>query len=324
MFISDLPSRVFLAPMAGITDRPLRRLTASLGGGNLVSEMAAVNAIVRQNAQTCRLIDVRQEPYPVTVQLVGGDPDLFAEAAAVAADFGAAGIDINMGCPVRKIVSGQAGSYLMTDMPRAAQIIKAVKSAVALPVSVKFRKGWDNAHVNAVDFAKMCEDCGAAYVTVHGRTRAAFYAGAADWDIIGAVKAAVKIPVIGNGDVDSPQKAAQMLAYTGADGVMIGRAALGQPWLIAQTQDFLERGIAPTSVSIATVKQILLTHIKELQEYYGDKLALGLSRKYVCWYCKNMPAARKFRETYVHINNMPEALAAINGYFDSCAERMEQ
>ena len=317
MQILDFDSKVFLAPMAGITDKPLRRLVASFGGGNIVSEMVAINALCRKNPKTYRIADVRDEPYKVVVQLVGGNPELFADSAKFAAELGAYSIDINMGCPVKKIVSNNSGSYLMTNMELASKIIKNVVAATPLKVSVKFRKGWDCSHTNAVDFAKMCEDCGASYITVHGRTRSEFYAGTADWDTIATVKEAVKIPVVGNGDVISAAKAKEMLDYTKVDGVMVGRAALGQPWIISQIHNYLEKGIIPQEVSVPLVKQTLLNHIKGLVEYYGERLALGLSRKYVCWYCKNMRDARKFRENYVRIDNLAEAYKEIDNYFDN-------
>lgn len=316
MTINGLDSKVFLAPMAGITDKPMRRLVNSFGKGNIVSEMVAINALSFKNPKTYKIADVRDENYPVIVQLVGGNPDLFIDSVKLAEELGAYSIDINMGCPVKKIVSNKSGSYLMKDIKLASEIIKSVKNATSLPVSVKFRKGWDKNSVNAVEFAKMCEDCGAEYITVHGRTRSDFYSGTADWDIIAQVKDAVKIKVIGNGDVDSPQKAKEMLEYTKADGVMIGRATLGRPWLIAQTHEFLENGTLPQTVSIDVIKQTLLRHIKELEDYYGEKLALALSRKYVCWYCKNLRDARKFREKYVRIDNMESAIAEINNFFN--------
>lgn len=322
MTINGLNSRVFLAPMAGITDKPMRRLVNSFGQGNIVSEMVAINALSFKNPKTYKIADVRDEKYPVIVQLVGGNPELFADSVKLAEELGAYSIDINMGCPVKKIVSNKSGSYLMKDTKLAAEIINSVKKATSLPVSVKFRKGWDNNSVNAVEFAKMCEDCGAEYITVHGRTRSDFYAGIADWDIIAQVKDAVKIKVVGNGDVDTPQKAKEMLEYTKADGVMIGRATLGKPWLIAQTHEFLENGIQPEIISIDIVKQTLLRHINELSDYYGEKLALALSRKYVCWYCKNLRDARKFRETYVRIDNMEQALLEINKFF--CEENFNK
>ncbi len=279
MRILDFDSQVFLAPMAGITDRPFRQLTASFGSGNIVSEMVAVNALERQNPKTCKIADVRDEPYPVTVQLVGSDPQLFAEAARLAADLGAHSLDINMGCPVRKIVNNNAGSALMRDPLSASRIIGAVAAATPLKVSVKFRKGWDHEHVNAVEFAKMCEDSGAAYVTVHGRTRSDFYAGTADWDIIAAVKNAVKIPVVANGDVSDGASARRILEYTGADALMVGRAALGAPWLIAQIDAYLKRGTEAAAPGPSQIKQILLRHIGLLRDYYGERTALQLSRK---------------------------------------------
>lgn len=316
----NFKSRVFLAPMAGITDRPMRRLIASLGAGNIVSEMVAVNALQRRNPKSYRIADVRDEDYPVIVQLVGGEPELFAEAAKLVAELGASSLDINMGCPVKKIVNNNSGSALLKDLPLAGKIIESVVRATPLKVSVKFRKGWDNNHVNAVDTARMGEQSGAAYITIHGRTRSDFYSGIADWDCIAEVKNTVKIPVIGNGDVTSPQKAKEMVDYTGVDGVMVGRAALGAPWLINACHCYLENGSLPPEPDVLQTKQILLTHIKELASYYGEKLALPLSRKYVCWYCKNLRDARRFRENYVKIDNFADAFSAIDDYFNNCAK----
>ena len=225
-----------------------------------------------------------------------------------------------MGCPVKKIVNNNSGSALLKDLPLAGKIIESVVRATPLKVSVKFRKGWDNNHVNAVDTARMCEQSGAAYITIHGRTRSDFYSGIADWDCIAEVKNTVKIPVIGNGDVTSPQKAKEMVDYTGVDGVMVGRAALGAPWLINACHCYLENGSLPPEPDVLQTKQILLTHIKELASYYGEKLALPLSRKYVCWYCKNLRDARRFRENYVKIDNFADAFSAIDDYFNNCAK----
>ena len=299
----------------------MRKLVKSFGAGQMVSEMVAINAIQRKNPKSYRIADVKDETYPVVVQLVGGEPELFTDACKLAAELGACSIDINMGCPVKKIVNNNSGSYLMKDLPRAAAIIEAAVKATGLPVSVKFRKGWDNNSVNAVEFAQMCQNSGASYLTVHGRTRSDFYSGEADWQTIAKVKDAVKIPVIGNGDITSPQDAKRMMEETGVDAVMVGRAALGAPWLIAQIHDFLENGTEPVTPEISVVKAALLTHIKELTAYYGEKLALSVSLKYFCWYCKNCRDARKFLENYVKINNFPDAFAEIDRYFTSLQEQ---
>lgn len=317
-------SNIFLAPMAGITDQPMRRLVSSLGEGTVVSEMVAVNAISRKNPKSYRIADVRNEPYPVVVQLVGGDEKLFGETVKLIEELGAFSIDINMGCPVKKIVNNHSGSALMKDISTAARIIETVVRSTRLMVSVKFRKGWDHQQINAVEFARMCENAGASYLTVHGRTRSDFYSGQADWDTIAAVKQAVKIPVIGNGDVTDPERAQKMFDYTKVDGVMIGRAALGAPWLISQTHNYIHNGIRQPAPKPAEIKQILLRHIDDLVEYYGLKIALPLSRKYACWYSKNMHDAKRFREIYTRINNFDEAIAAINDYFDQAALAAEE
>jgi nifR3 family TIM-barrel protein len=285
--------------------------------------MVAVNALSRQNPKTYRLADVRNEPYPVIVQLEGRDPTLFARAAELVEELGAVGIDLNMCCPVRKIITSGAGSALMREPEEAARIIRAVKKAVSLPVSVKFRKGWDSESVNAVEFAKMCEDCGAAFVTVHGRTRVQGYSGVADWSILAEVKNSVHIPVVGNGDVTSGKEAEQMLRETGVDAVMIGRAALGAPWLLGQIADFLQDGSAYRLPETSVVKQALLEHIALLKEYYGEKLALALSRKYICWYSKGFYDAKRFRENYMKIEDYAQALSFIEAYFEH-ADREER
>ncbi len=315
MAFCGFDSPVFLAPMAGVTDRPFRQILTSCGKGNMYAEMAAINALQRKNPKSWQIADVRSENYPVVVQLVGNNADLFADAAKLVADLGARSLDINMGCPVKKIVNNESGSALMKDLPRASKIIGAVVKATHLAVSVKFRKGWDSEHVNAVEFAKMCEESGASYITVHGRTRAQGYSGEADWNIIKSVKESVKIPVIGNGDVDSPQKAKQKMLESGVDGVMIGRAVLGNPWLLAQTHNYLCYNQQEKVPTVYEIKRMLLKHLALLVEYYGETAGMAVSRKHVGWYVKSLYEAKKFREKYTKLNDFNTAEKLINDYF---------
>ena len=316
----DFPSNVFLAPMAGITDYPLRKLVASKGIVSLYSEMVAINAINRKNPKTYRIADVSKEPYPVVVQLVGNDPELFSEAAKLVADLGAHSIDINMGCPVKKIVGNNSGSALMKDIYLASKIIKATVGATKLNVSVKFRKGWDNNSVNAIEFAKMCEDSGASYIAVHGRTRSQGYAGVADWNIIKEVKKNVKIPVIGNGDISSVYDAQKMIDETGVDGVMVGRGALGNPWLLGQIHDYINNKIEPRIISPIELKEALVQQLSDMVDFYGKGMAVAISRKYVCWYSKNLRDAKKFREIYTKIYDYDVAINTIENYFSKQQE----
>ena len=315
MAFGGFDSPVFLAPMAGVTDRPFRQVITACGKGNMYAEMAAINALQRKNPKSWQIADVRAEKYPVVVQLVGNDAGLFAEAAKLVADLGARSLDINMGCPVKKIVNNESGSALMKDLPRAAKIIEAVVKATPLTVSVKFRKGWDNEHINAVEFAKMCEESGASYITVHGRTRTQGYSGEADWNIIKAVKESIKIPVIGNGDIDSPQKAQQRMEESGVDGVMIGRAVLGNPWLLNQTHEYLQNGALPAEPTLLQIKTMLLNHLRLLMEYYGEKAGIAVSRKHVGWYVRSLYEAKKFREQYTKLTEFTAAEKLINDYF---------
>ena len=316
----DFPSNVFLAPMAGITDYPLRKLVASKGVVSLYSEMVAVNAINRKNPKTYRIADVSKEPYPVIVQLVGNDPALFSDAAKLVADLGAHSIDINMGCPVKKIVGNNSGSALMKDMGLASKIIEETVKATDLRVSVKFRKGWDNNSVNAIEFAKMCENSGASHIAIHGRTRAQGYSGVADWNIIKEVKNSVKIPVIGNGDIATVYDAKRMIDETGVDGVMIGRGALGNPWILGQIHDYINLGIEPRYISPTELKDALLQQLSDMVDFYGKEMAVAISRKYVCWYSKNLRDAKKFREIYTKIYDYDVAIKTIEDYFSKQEE----
>ena len=315
----DFKSNIFLAPMAGITDAPMRNIVHQKCGDkvNIISEMVAINALSRKNAKTYKIADVRAEKYPVIVQLVGSDPNLFSEAAQLITELGASGIDINMGCPVKKIISSGSGSALMKDLKTAEQIIKNVVKSVNIKVSVKFRKGWDQNSVNAVEFAKMCQESGASFITVHGRTRAQGYSGIADWKTIAEVKNAVSIPVVGNGDIISVETAQEMIKQTGVDGIMIGRASLGNPWIFGQVFDYLEKNKEPCKISNEEILNTVLKHFELLKNHYDEKLAVSLSRKHVCWYSKNFYDAKKFREKYMRINDYNVAVKEIENYFNS-------
>ncbi|MBR5598523.1 MAG: tRNA dihydrouridine synthase DusB [Alphaproteobacteria bacterium] len=316
----DFKTNVFLAPMAGITDYPLRKLVNEKGVVNLYSEMVAVNAINRKNPKTYRIADVSKENYPVIVQLVGNDPLLFADAAKLVADLGAYSIDINMGCPVKKIVGNNSGSALMKDLALASKIITETVKSTNLKVSVKFRKGWDNNSVNAVEFAKMCEDSGASFIAIHGRTRAQGYSGEADWNIIREVKESVNIPVIGNGDINSVYDAQKMIEETNVDGVMVGRGALGNPWFLGQIHNYINLKEEPRAISPIELKDALLQQLNDMVYFYGKEMAVSISRKYVCWYSKNLRDAKKFRETYTKIYDYDLAVKAIEDYFEKQEE----
>ncbi len=300
--------------MAGITDKPTRRIIASFGAGIMYSEMVAINAISFKNKKSLAIADVRDEPYDVIVQLMGNNPELFAQVIPAIEDLGAKSIDINMGCPAKKIVNNQSGSSLMKDIKLAQEIIKKSKKATKLDLSVKFRLGWDDNSKNYIEFAKMAEGEGANYITVHGRTRAQFYAGKADWTAIKELKQHINIPLIGNGDIDSPAIAKECLEASGVDGLMIGRATLGQPWIIKDIDDYINSGISNPQRSILQIKQILLTHLKGLIDYYGEYQGLRIARKYVGWYSKSMKNAKKFREEFMKISTLDSALDKIEEF----------
>lgn len=300
--------------MAGITDKPCRKLIAGFGCGKMFSEMVAINAINYKNKKTLLIADVRDEPYDVIVQLMGNNPDLFAETIPIVEEYGAASIDINMGCPAKKIVGNNSGSYLMTNINLAQEIIKKSRKATKLKLSVKFRLGWDDNSKNFLEFGKMAEGEGVDFITMHGRTRSQFYASTANWNAIKELKENIKIPLIGNGDIDSPQKAKDFLEASGVDGLMIGRATLGQPWIIKDIDDYINKGILNPLKTTAEIKQILLTHFKDLIDYYGEYQGLRMSRKYVGWYSKSMQNAKKFREDFMKISTVAEALNKIEEF----------
>jgi len=291
----SIPNNLILAPMAGVTDLPFRLLCKEQGAGLLCMEMVSAKAITYHNKNTEALLTIAPGENPVSLQLFGSEPDIIARAASYIEDRPFDILDINMGCPVPKVAGNGEGSALMKNPKLVEQIVTSAVKAVSKPVTVKIRKGFDEEHVNAVEIARIAEGCGAAAVAVHGRTREQYYSGKADWEIIRQVKEAVSIPVIGNGDIDSPEQARAMLEQTGCDGLMVGRASRGNPWIFSRIQTYLETGRDPGKPPLEEVKAMMLRHAKMQLEYKGDYTGIREMRKHIAWYTAGFPHSAKLR-----------------------------
>lgn len=310
-----LDNNIILAPMAGVSDLPFRLLCREQGAGLVCMEMVSAKAIYYNNRNTESLMEIHPDEVPVSLQLFGSDPVIISEMAKRIEDRPFAMLDINMGCPVPKVVNNGEGSALMKNPKLVEEILSSLVKAIKKPVTVKIRKGFDDSHVNAVEIAKIAEYCGVAAVAVHGRTREQYYSGQADWDIIARVKDAVKIPVIGNGDVDSPQAAASLLAQTGCDGVMIGRAAQGNPWIFREVTGYLETGEPVERPDNREKKETILRHAALQLQYKGEYTGVREMRKHLSWYTVGMPHSARFRQTINTMETMDELLAGVETIF---------
>ena len=310
-----LDNNVILAPMAGVTDLPFRLLCREQGAGLVCMEMVSAKAIYYNNRNTEELLEIHPDEHPASLQLFGSDPRIVADMAKRIEERPFSILDFNMGCPVPKVVNNGEGSALMRNPKLAEQLLTELVKAVKKPVTVKIRKGFDEENCNAVEIAKIAESCGVAAVTVHGRTRSQYYSGKADWDCIRQVKEAVKIPVIGNGDVDSPQAAKAMLEQTGCDGVMIGRAAQGNPWIFREVTAFLEDGAIFARPDSAEKRETVLRHAKLQIETKGEYTAVREMRKHLAWYTAGLPHSARFRQTINTMETMEELLEGVEAIF---------
>ena len=314
-----LKNNLIVAPMAGVTDRPFRQLCKSMGAGMAVSEMVSSNSLLWGSEKTRRRANHDGEVDPISVQIAGADPAMMAEAARYNVAQGAQIIDINMGCPAKKICNVMAGSALLQDQPLVGRILDAVVGAVDVPVTLKIRTGWDTQHKNALAIARIAESAGIQVLAIHGRTRACAYAGHAEYDTIAAVKAAVKIPVIANGDITTPEKARHVLAYTKADAVMIGRAAQGRPWIFREISHYLETGEHLPLPEVAEIHRVLINHLQELYSFYGEYSGVRIARKHISWYTKGLVGSASFRHAMNQLQSVDEQFAAVNEFFSQLA-----
>ena len=312
----QLPNNLVLAPMAGVTDRPFRQLCKSLGAGLAVSEMVSSNSLLWGSEKTRRRADHEGEVEPKSIQIAGADPVMMAEAARYNVDNGAQIIDINMGCPAKKICNVMAGSALLQDEALVGHILDAVVRAVDVPVTLKIRTGWDTSVRNGVAVAKIAEAAGIQALSVHGRTRACGYKGDAEYDTIQAIKQAITIPIIANGDITTPEKAKYVLEYTGADGIMIGRAAQGRPWIFKEINHYLKTGEKLAEPGVTEVRDIMLNHLHNLYAFYGEYTGVRIARKHISWYSKGQRHGAAFRQVINRVETQEEQLSKTKDFFD--------
>ena len=317
----QLRNNLVVAPMAGVTDRPFRQLCKRMGAGMAVSEMVASNSLLRGAEKTRRRANHEGEVDPIAVQIAGADPRMLADAARCNVDQGAQIIDINMGCPAKKVCNVMAGSALLKDEPLVGRILDTVVAAVDAPVTLKIRTGWDRDNRNAVAVARLAERAGVKALAVHGRTRACGFSGQAEYDTIAAVKAAVGIPVMANGDICTPEQVKEVLDYTKADAVMIGRAAQGRPWMFREILHYLETGATLPPPEVEEIRRVLLAHLDELYEFYGEHTGVRVARKHISWYTKGLAGSAAFRHDMNQLETRAEQRAAVDGFFAQLADR---
>jgi tRNA-dihydrouridine synthase B len=324
-----LSNQLFVAPMAGVTDRPFRQLCKRLGAGYAVSEMIASNAMLWNSEKTLRRANHDGETNPISVQITGADPVMMAQAAVLNIDRGAQIIDINMGCPAKKVCNVASGSALLQNEPLVGKILKEIVEATLkhhpqVPVTLKIRTGWDRSHKNALRIAQIAQDSGISMLTIHGRTKADLYHGQAEYDTIAQVKASVKIPIVANGDINTPEKAKWVLEYTGADAIMIGRAAQGRPWIFREINHYLQTGKYLPAPAISEIAQIMHDHLLEHYAFYGEYIGLRSARKHIGWYCKGLRNSHAFRARMNTIESCQDQLNAVRDYFVELAQFSER
>lgn len=312
-----LPNQLILAPMAGVTDRPFRQLCRRMGAGLVVSEMVTSDMSLWNTRKSSLRLMHEGDPEPRSVQIAGGDPQMLAEAAKQNVVLGAQIIDINMGCPAKKVCNKAAGSALLKDEQLVRQILQAVVAAVDVPVTLKIRTGWDRQNKNGIEVAKIAEQEGIVALAVHGRTRADLYTGEAEYDTVAAIKQAVSIPVLANGDIDSPEKARAVLNATGADGLLIGRAAQGRPWIFREIEHYLRTGEYLPAPGLLEVESILLEHLAALHVFYGDVMGVRIARKHVSWYLATLPGAREFRAHFNRLDSTDAQCTTVREFFSA-------